>query len=231
MIDSVLQGSPSSFDVVATTGPQVVAYDGDSLSADEYCTLEALAAQGLLHLAESCQLPESNLLPVDYQRKQKRRTLLINSIGALVLSLASLVLLWLCLAAANWRIQWAYEPIESEIAPIQHIARSVESKRQQVTAVQQQLSSRGQIMQILTDLYEHTPKEVSLSRLVFVTKPTGATVEIKGQADTLSNAFDYAEVMRKATLLNELQIENAQQVPRPGGSIVEFKAFCVIKDN
>jgi hypothetical protein len=55
-------------------------------------------------------------------------------------------------------------------------------------------------------------------------------LEIKAQADTLSNAFDYAEAMQEATLLQEMQIENAQQVPRPGGSVVEFKALCFIRN-
>jgi hypothetical protein len=37
--------------------------------------------------------------------------------------------------------------------------------------------------------------------------------------------------MKDSELLSDIQIINAQQIPKLGGSIVEFKAECTIKRN
>ena len=120
--------------------------------------------------------------------------------------------------------------VQVQIDPIEHIASSVDSKRQRVEAMQKQLSNRGQITQIIEELYRYTPKNISISELRFTSKHSGASIEIEGQADLLANAFEYADAMRQADLLDEIQIVNAQQIPRPGGSIVEFKAHCIIPE-
>jgi hypothetical protein len=92
------------------------------------------------------------------------------------------------------------------------------------------LADRGQITRIVDELYKYTPRAISINQLKFSSKQSGALVEIKGQADLLSDAFEYTDAMSKAGLLNKIQIIDAQQIPRPGGSIVEFKANCVIQN-
>ena len=121
--------------------------------------------------------------------------------------------------------------IESQITPIEHTASTVDSKRQRVSAIQKQLSNRGQITAVIDELYRYTPRAISLSELRFVSGHSRASIEIKGQADALSTAFDYTEAMSKAELLSSIQILNAQQIPRPGGSVVVFKAHCGIQDD
>jgi hypothetical protein len=140
-------------------------------------------------------------------------------------------LVWLCLAASNWRIERLSDVIESQIVPIEQVAGGVDSKRQRVAAIRRQLSNRGQITQIIGELYEYTPKTISISELTFMAGQNGASVDIKGQADSLSAAFDYTDAMREAKFLHGIQIENAQQIPRPGGSVVTFKAYCDISNN
>jgi hypothetical protein len=134
----------------------------------------------------------------------------------------------LCLAASSWRIERLSSVIESQIVPIEQVAGGVDSKRQRVVAIRRQLSNRGQIAQVIGELYEYTPKTISISEFKFVAGQNGASVEIKGQADSLSAAFDYTDAVLDARLLCGIQIENAQQVPRPGGSVVTFKAYCDI---
>jgi len=229
-LQALRQDSGAAGEVRLIAGPEVVRYDnGRQPPGSSYP--EAVAAEGLLELAAASKLPESNLLPAGYLTRYKRKAMLFNYVVTLVMAAGLILLLWLCLAATNWRIAWACRPIESQIAPIKHISESVESKRRRVKVLQEQLSNRGQITQILKELYEHTPNNISISKLTFTPRHNGATVEINGQAEMLSDAFDYAEAMNQAALLKELQVRNAQQVPRPGGSIVEFKAFCLIKDN
>ena len=118
--------------------------------------------------------------------------------------------------------------IDSQIAPIASIASKVDSKRQRVRAIQRQLSNRGQITAIINELYRFTPKNISLSELNFVFRHNGVSIDIKGQADVLSTAFDYTDAVTEAELLSGLQIKDAQQIPRPGGSIAVFQASCDI---
>ena len=121
--------------------------------------------------------------------------------------------------------------IERQIAPIEYIASTVESKRQRIKAVRNQISNRGQVAKILEELYRYTPRTISISELRFVSRHNGASIAIKGQADVLSNAFEYVNAVSQAELLGTIQIVNAQQIPRPGGSVVEFKAECVVRND
>jgi Tfp pilus assembly protein PilN len=146
-----------------------------------------------------------------------------------VLCVFAILCLWLNFAIMNWRIQRACQKIEKEIAPIKHIAADVESKRQKVKAIQAQLSNRDQISEIFSQLYKYSPKQISISQMSYLSKADTASVNIKGQADTLSSAFEYSDAMKDSELLNNIQIINAQQIPRPGGSVVEFKAECTMR--
>jgi len=214
--------------VSLVAAPKVTHFADGALIRDGSVSIEATEAAGLLDLASTAKLPESNLLPPRQARRIRRKMLIFNYSITASMTALSILLLWLCFAAMSWRLARACRPIQAEIAPIEHIARAVESKRLKVRVIEEQLSARGQITRIVEELYRYTPRTVSISELVFVRRPAGASVEIKAQADTLSNAFDYAEAMHQATLLRQMQIENAQQVPRPGGSVVQFKALCFI---
>jgi len=209
-----------------------IPYSGgyDLRSEDSY-SIEAIAVEGLLDMASASKMPHSNLLPAEKLRTYRRRELLCNALISSSLAVGSLVLLWLSLAAMSWRIEWACRPVEAQIAPIEHIAETVETKRERLRILWQQLSNRGRITQIMEELYKYTPRNISISKLTFTTKTGGVVVEIKGQTNMLSDAFDYTETMRKATLLKQLQIENAQQVPVAGGSIVQFSACCFVKND
>jgi Tfp pilus assembly protein PilN len=211
--------------VVITTTPTIIHWgDNHEQPLQDSFAYEAVTAEGLLLMAMTSKLPHANLLPRQYIRKHQQRTFLFNASFACILSVFALVLLWVGFAATNRRIARAAKPIENQITPIQHIAQSIERKRQRLRAIRDQISSRGQITQILKELYQYTPNSISLSKFRFATSPAGVSIQIKGQAKMMANPFDYAELMQKSTLLGNLQVENVQQVPRPGGSIVEFQA-------
>jgi hypothetical protein len=190
---------------------------------------EGIIATGLLDLTVHSKLSCSNLLPQQYTRRIKQKALLFKYLRIGCLSLVLILLVWLCLVAMNWRMERMSREIESQIAPIEHTASTVDRKRQRVSVIKEQVSNRGQIMAVIDEIYKYTPKAISLSELRFACRHGGATIEIKGQADVLSTAFSYTDAMSKADLLNNLQIENAQQIPRPGGSVVVFKAYCDIR--
>lgn len=211
--------------------PQIAPYYDSpqgSFDGDGYCC-DAIVTAGLLDLAVNSKCPHFNLLPQESLRRYARKAQITNYIVTGALAASCIALLWMYLLAMNWRTERACRQINSQIAPIKHIADAVETKRRQIKAIQDQVLHRGLITRIIEDLYRHTPKSISLSELTYISQHNGASVQLKGQADVLSNAFGYTEAMNDAALLNAVQIENAQQVARPGGSVVEFSADCIVK--
>jgi hypothetical protein len=141
------------------------------------------------------------------------------------------ILTWACLATANRRLARACGLVQAQIAPIEKLAGGVDRKRQRLKAVQRQLSNRGRITETLAELYECTPKEISISVLDIAWKQGAMSIDLQGQADLLPTALEYTNAVRDAPLLRTMQILDAQQVPRPDGrGVVEFKAHCSIPD-
>ncbi|MHC5061201.1 MAG: PilN domain-containing protein [Planctomycetota bacterium] len=192
-------------------------------------TVESVVTQGLVRAAEDSDFVFLNLLGRNALKRAGQKQLITNAAATVVLSVFVVFCLWLNFAVMNRRIQRSCRKITKEIAPIKHIAADVESKRQKVKAIQVQLSNRRQISGIFSQLYKYSPKQISISQMSYSSKANAATFNIKGQADTLSNAFEYSDAMKDSELLNNIQIINAQQIPRPGGSIVEFKAECTVR--
>jgi hypothetical protein len=118
------------------------------------------------------------------------------------------------------------------IAPIESVAGGVDKKRQRVRAIQNQLSNRGLITLVFKELYKYTPKNISISRLRFSPKDGGVLIEMQGQADSLQGAYEYTEAMlREAALMNRIEMVKNQVIPRPGGSVAEFKAQSTIRND
>jgi type II secretory pathway component PulL len=219
--------------VIVVSNPKIVHYRNNT--KPEECEgefiREAVIAEGLLDLALHLKLPHSNLISQKFTKIHKKRAFLLKHVITGILALVLVLFVWLNLVAMNWRIQGMSRMVESQIAPIADIAGKVDSKRQRVRAIQRQLSNRGQITAIVYELYRFTPKSITLSELNFTFRHNQASIDIKGQADMLSTAFDYTEAVAKAELLNGLQVKDAQQIPRPGGSVTVFKASCDIGNN
>jgi len=234
-IESLLRAAPGKAGyekVRIVESPQIACCQGGNDDRDgNGLSFEAVATTGLFELAVNSKLPYSNLLPREYLKRTRLKALLYNYLLTGLLSLLLILLLWLSLVTMNWRIEKRSRMIERQIAPIEYIASTVESKRQRIKAVRNQISNRGQVAKILEELYRYTPRTISISELRFVSRHNGASIEIKGQADVLSNAFEYVNAVSQAELLGTIQIVNAQQIPRPGGSVVEFKAECVVRND
>ncbi|MCK4887463.1 MAG: PilN domain-containing protein [Planctomycetes bacterium] len=195
------------------------------------CCLPAVLTTGLIESIEDDRLKYLDLVPRYQREKARRKKLIINSFAITMLSATLLVSLWLCLQAMNWRIDKHCRELQAQILPIEHIAEKVESKRQKLKAIQKQFAGRGIISQIFHELYKFSPSNISISQLNFKSKTDSAIIDIKGQSDSLSDAFEYADSMEQAPLLKKINITNVQQSPVAGGSIVEFKANCIIRSN
>ncbi len=209
--------------------PEITCHDSsDEYKSDNY-SFNAVVASGLFGLVEDTKYSYANLLPYEHVKRYEKRILLFNYLRVACLSLLLLGFLWLSLAASNRRIEKKSHLIEAQIAPIELVAGGVDSKRQRVIAIKNQLSNRGRIGRIIDEVYEYTPKTISLSELNFGTGHGGAFIEIKGQANSMPAAFDLTDAMSQAQLLSGIQVENVQQTPGPGGSVITFKAYCDIQ--
>lgn len=158
--------------------------------------------------------------------KQRTKSIIVTS----GLSVLVLILLWSGFVISNWRIGRACRKVESLIAPIEGIANGVEHKKQLIRALQNQSSTKEEINQIFHELYKFSPQSITISNLEYKLKADNRRLFLKGQTKSLSQAFDYPEAMKKSSLLKQMQVTNVQQVPTPGGSIIEFKAECSLED-
>lgn len=193
------------------------------------CCQEAVIAEGLLRSLSHPHLEQINLLPETYA-VSRRRWARWRGYGLLFgLLVLVLLLLWSLLVARNLRLKRQCELVRSEIAPIQDTAAAVAGKRHRLQAIQHQIADRGQLVLLIQELYRYTPTTISFYELTFSRQPEAALVEIKGQADSLPTALEYTDAVREAKLLAGLQILNAQQIPSPGGGVVEFKATCTLR--
>ena len=205
--------------------------DSKNKNTPPKCCLPAVLTTGLIESIEDDRLKYLDLIPQCQREKARRKKQIINSFAITMLSAMLLVSFWLCLQAMNWRIDKRCRLLQADISPIEHIADTVESKRQKLKAIQKQFAGRGIISQIFHELYTFSPANISISQLNFKSKTDSAIIDIKGQSDSLSDAFEYADSMEQAKLLKEINITNVQQSPVAGGSIVEFKANCIIWSN
>lgn len=219
-------------DFIILDAPRAISYSTNG-TPERVCTglsYETVVVEGLLSLLSDSERMQANLLPRQSVSRYHRRTALLRGIELAVLAGALIVLLWGWLMAGTWRLKREAYAVQAEMTPIRHLAQGVEKKRQRLDAIQRQYARRGQISQLFVELYECTPATISFYELRGDAQPQGMLVGISGQADFLPTALEYTDNVRDAELLGDLQIINAQQIPQAGGgSVVEFKASCLIQ--
>ena len=230
-IQNTLQNRLDGTSITLLTPPDIMYFNNNS-GKGTACDLiyDAVVASGLIESVADPDLKYANLLPKQLLKKAQQEARLVNYLTTVGLSILLILLMWLSLAGLNWRIERLSRTIQAQVAPIEHLASSVESKRQRLKAIERQLTSRGQISQIFQELGKYTPNGISISEFKFTHGPNGMAIDIKGQADSLSSAFEYPNSMSKAVMLKDIQVANVQQIPRAGGSIVELKAGCVLRN-
>ncbi|HPS55252.1 MAG TPA: hypothetical protein PLP05_06620 [Sedimentisphaerales bacterium] len=216
---------------IAAIQPPVPDIWANCSNTHQQCCLSAVLTTGLIESIEDEKLKYLNLIPQYKREKAKKRKLIINSFAITIFSATLLISLWFCLQAMNWRVDKHCRMVQAQISPIEHIADTVESKRQKLKAIQKQFASRGTISQIFHELYKFSPANISISQINFNSKTDAAIIDIKGQSNSLSTAFEYADSMEQAELLKKINITNVQQTPVAGKSIVEFEASCTIRNN
>lgn len=222
--DMVNQGDISFLDL-----PQISSLKDESVSEVEEFAYDAVVVEGLMSCVADLEYEYFNLVPGKSIRAAFQRTQLMNYAVTIGLVFFFVFSIWLNLILLNWRTARACRRLEAEIAPIAHIAEAVEAKRHRVRAIQSQLSHRNQISSLFYEIYKYSPQLISVSELNYAVESGGTRVSMRGQADTIANAFAYSEAMKDAKLLNDLQIIDAQRIPKRGGSVVEFKSDCIIK--
>lgn len=192
-------------------------------------THSGVVCSGLLKVGSLNGKYGFNLLPREYLKKQAKKQLLKNVLSVALLAASVVVMCFVLQKSLIWRVGKEIKRYEKEMAPILAIARDIEVKRELIRAYNLQTEQKGVVGGILCELYKYSPAGISLSEMSFESKAGKSSLQVKGKAKSLSEAFSYTEAVKGSKYLGGLNIENVAQVPLPGGgSVVEFKAHCFL---
>ncbi|MCK5604972.1 hypothetical protein KAR91_23990 [Candidatus Pacearchaeota archaeon] len=184
--------------------PQISSLNEEGVSEVEEFAYDAVAVEGLMSCIADSEYEYLNLVPGRRIRAAFERTQMMNYAVSIGLVFFLVFSIWLNLMMFNWRTGRACRKLQAEIAPIAHIAEAVEAKRHRVRAIQTQLSNRRQISLLFYELYKYSPQLISVSELNYAVDSGGTRITMRGQADSIANAFAYSEAMKDGKLLNEL---------------------------
>ena len=215
--------------IVIVPSPEIINFNNESEKKGMMLNSEAIISTGLLDLAINLKLNDSNLISRQSARKYSKNIMQSQYIMTGIFCIAFIFFLWLYLFISTWRIERISGLIEAEIDPIKDIAISVDKKRQQVRAVQNQFNKRGRLTEIICELYKYTPDTISISKLSYTSKQSKIFIDIRGQADLFYTPFYYMEDIASAKLLNGMQVRDTQMIQQVNGSVVIFKANCEIR--
>lgn len=179
----------------------------------------AIGARTLSAMQQAPDLATANLLPQSLQQHRLHRASL-RAIATIVgCALLGLVLTATALQVAVVRYQAYSADLAAQIAVIRADGEAVGRQLDQLEAVQQARTTRGDFQRVLAGLYEGTPSEVSYNH---VELSRDGNLRLRGQADSLSLPFVLPERLEPLTMFQDVVLRDASQSRRGQGSVVEF---------
>jgi hypothetical protein len=160
-----------------------------------------------------------NLVPSEWlKRFQIHRLYWKTAMGFLAI-LLGLVIVFSALQISIYRYEQINKQLQSKIERIQQEGLYAGKQIDQLKAVHSALKTHNDFNDMLLGLYEATPSGVTYSHIELMR--TGEVV-LRGNSPSLSSLFLLPERLEKQTLFERVQLVDAGQTNRSGGSIAEF---------
>ena len=167
-----------------------------------------------------------NFLP---QAVLKKREMWAKTKRLLTHFALGLVIVFLLFGILHARIQRREEYLaefQYRLREISPAALKVEAKQKRLRAVKDQLSGRGLALTLLGELFRITPPGISINSL---SVDLAGGVVIRGQAERLSQAFDYITILEKSNCF--CNVKNRYAHTRTSGQkkFIEFELTCQVE--
>jgi hypothetical protein len=160
-----------------------------------------------------------NLVPSEWLKRFQVHRLYWKTAAGFLAILLGLAVVFAALQISVYRYERSTEQLHSKIERIQQEGLYAGKQIDQLKAVHAAVKTRNDFNDVLLGLYEATPSGVTYSHIELLR--TGEVV-LRGNSPSLSSLFLLPERLEKQTLFERVQLVDAGQTSRSGGSIAEF---------
>ena len=164
-----------------------------------------------------------NLVPSELLRQFQVRRLYRETAAGFLAILFGLIAVFAALQISIYRYERFLEQLQGKIERIRQEGLYAGKQIEQLKAVHAAVRTRNDFNELLLGLHEATPFGITYSHIELL--KTGE-VRLRGSSPSLSLLFLLPERLEKQPLFEKVQLEDAGQTSRSGGSIANLLSKC-----
>jgi Tfp pilus assembly PilM family ATPase/Tfp pilus assembly protein PilN len=170
-----------------------------------------------------CDPPQINLLPPHIQRKRQEKKKKKEYCKALSL-LATILCLGIFLVGKSLYDKEQYlKELDRKLKKIAPVAEEIETMEKKVTLITKHLNVENSSIEILRELYEIVPHQITLSTFTF---QEGKLVTLRGTSQAMSDVFTFINVLENSPYFQNVQIRYARKRKVKNKEITDFQISC-----
>ncbi len=155
------------------------------------------------------------------QRKMERKRKQLMVMGVLATSIVMFISLILLTSIYSKN---AYlDQLKEKIAKVEPESKEVEEMRKKISLVANRLDAKGTTINLLSEIYKLTPREVSLSA-ISISERDRAT--LKGRANALSDVYKYAKTLEDSGYFEKVNTNYATTKRENNVEYADFEVVC-----
>lgn len=185
---------------------------------NDYYSLAALFG-GYLHLESK----EFNFLPPGIDQKRKTQQKKIVWIRIVILIILNLMIISGLLVNRVWDQKTYFENFREKIETLKPRVDSILRKKSQIDVIEQYLDLRPLMVDVLYELYQITPDDVSF-RLIHISN--AGDVTLQGIAQSLSSVNSFQGQLVHSTMFKDVNLQYATQRRVFQGEITDFRIMA-----
>lgn len=158
-------------------------------------------------------------LRIQRKTEEKRKQLMVMG----VLATSIVMLISLTLLTSIYSKNAYLKQLKDRIAKIEPGAKDVEQMRNRINLVANRLDAKGTTINLLSEIYKLTPREISLSA-ISISERDRAT--LKGRANALSDVYKYAKTLQDSKYFEKVNTNYANKKIENNVEYADFEVVC-----
>ena len=118
-----------------------------------------------------------------------------------------------------------FQNLKNKVSEIEPRVKDIKQKKQHIVAIESYLNPGLKMVDIIYNLYEITPKDISY-RLLYVNGD--GRINIKGISERRASVNDFQKKLIASSLFKEVNLKYATQRKVFGGETTDFKITCKV---